>query len=123
MFKFDLVDEKDKPALELFKANQVATKITYDFYVKTEFKEDFLNWLDILSCIEFGITFDDKDLYCKDQLGKTFINSDKTYIRIRIAGSEDARELWLQNIKTILKFFNDEIEIDYLKVSPSVIEK
>ncbi len=114
MFRFDLVEEKDKPALELFKAKQVATKITYDFLVKTEFKEDFLNWLNTLSRVEFGITFDGKDTYCKDK-PEFHTHADKTYVRIRIAGSEHARDLWLQNIKTILKFFNEEVEIEYLK--------
>lgn len=108
MFSFDLVEDKDRIEFERFKAERNAAKITYDFRVILDYKDDFYRWLNILSCVEMGITFDPVDLISKE--GDTTM-----YFRIKIAGTKKAKAHWLENIKRVLDFFNTYGDITYLK--------
>ena len=112
IISFDLVEDIDSPELERFKAKRNASKVTYDFRVKIEYKEDFINWLRILSSTELGISSDEKDVFIKD---KDYDNT--SYIRIKISGEAKARSRCLDNVTTVHDFFNSDMcgDIEYLK--------
>ncbi len=108
----NLIEDKDKVEAERFVARRNSNKITYDFRVKTEYKEDFVKWLKILSSMELGISVDGKDILIKD-----YDDRDLSKIRIKIAGTGPARERWYQNVKTVWNFFDLDMcgDITYLK--------
>ncbi len=110
VLSLNLIEDKDKVDAERFVARRNSNKITYDFRVRIEYKEDFIRWLEIFSSIELGISTDVKDVSTKD-------SNDMSYIRIKIAGTGPAREKWHDNVKTVWNFFNSDMsgDIVYLK--------
>ncbi len=109
VISFDLVEDKDKVGLERFKAVRNASKISYDFVVcKEESKEDFIKWLKILSCMEFGISTDERDIFIKDSLNRT-------KIKIKVSGTEKDIKKWHDNVLTVLEFLNSDNTLTYLK--------
>ena len=100
-----LFKDKNTEQFELFRQSR---KIIFEYRVNTENKDRFLQFVTILSSIEFMVDVNLDDMWIREY-------ADNTLFRIKISGKERDINRWNDNLCCVSRSLRDNYDITYFK--------
>lgn len=116
-------DMYKKENIDRFELLNPANKIAFEFYTNIDEKETFLQWVKILSGVEFNVDVNLDDIHIKEFTTKhkrfnrelKYETDGKLVFRIKASGKEEDLDRWSNNLCCVAKFLRGNYDITYFK--------
>lgn len=94
---------------ERFKLLQTTKKTTFEFYVGVEEKDRFLQFVTVLSSVEFMVDVDIDHIWIRK------ISDDQLSFRIKVSGAKEDVNRWDDNLCCVAEFLKGNYDITHLR--------